>query len=95
MINNVDVKRVFEKIKETYCYSLDDLLVKDKHFHISEARQVTMYLLHEKCGLSITDICRLLERCHNSVIYGVDSITWRLKYDKKFQERYKRMGYES
>lgn len=94
MINDIDVKNLFKKIKEFYGYTLDDLCVKDNHRHISEARQLAMYLLRSKCGMTLTGISAILERGNNTILTGIDSISWRLKYDKKFQERYKRMGYK-
>ena len=62
-------------------YSLDESSIRSnqKNKAVSEARQVTMYLLKTMVGMSTPDIGRELGRDHSTVVYGCKKMETLLK----------------
>ena len=69
-----DVDTILKAVCAEFGVSKDDLLSKKREATISQARQITMYLLREDAGLTVARIGRELERDHSTVLHGCKRI---------------------
>jgi chromosomal replication initiation ATPase DnaA len=51
------------------------------------ARHIHFYLAYKHCGLTVTELGKLNNRHHASVINGRDRIAADLKFDGKYTEK--------
>lgn len=69
-----DVDTILRAVCDEFGVTKDDLLSKKREATISQARQITMYLLREDAGLTVARIGRELERDHSTVLHGCKRI---------------------
>jgi chromosomal replication initiator protein len=69
-----DVDTILRAVCAEFGVTKDDLLSKKREATISQARQITMYLLREDAGLTVARIGRELERDHSTVLHGCKRI---------------------
>lgn len=69
-----DVDTILRAVCAEFGVTKDDLLSKKREATISQARQITMYLLREDAGLTVARIGRELERDHSTVLHGCGRI---------------------
>lgn len=75
---------VLRCVAQSYLLSIADLLSKNRHRHIAEARIVAYWLLRTRTELSFPEIGRVLGKDHTSVMSGVRKCVERRALEAKF-----------
>jgi chromosomal replication initiator protein len=69
-----DVETILRAVCAEFGVSKEDLLSKKREATISQARQISMFLLREDAGLTVARIGRELERDHSTILHGCKRI---------------------
>jgi len=79
-------KRVLQKVASFYNISVEKLCGRSRKKEFAFPRHVAMYLLKKKCGVSLSQIGKVFERDHTSVVYAVAKIQEKVETNKLFAE---------
>ncbi|HEU4544387.1 MAG TPA: helix-turn-helix domain-containing protein [Jiangellaceae bacterium] len=72
---NTHASRIIDRVAAHYGITRDELLSRDRHKSIAEARQVAMWLCRELLGMSYPELGRAFgNRDHTTCIAGVRRI---------------------
>ncbi len=78
--------RILEAVAGSYSLSLSELLSKDRHKCVAEARVVAYWLLRRSTQFSFPEIGRAVGgRDHTTVMHGVRSCQRRRDADERFR----------
>ncbi|MBD5367277.1 MAG: hypothetical protein HDR82_09840 [Bacteroides sp.] len=73
---------------EVYGVSVEDVMSDSRKRSIAEARQMAMFLCHEKTLLDITDIGIVFGRKHPTVIHTIRKVEGMLEFDRLTKRNY-------
>jgi len=76
---------VIAAVAEAYDLTIPVLLGKRRDQEIVVPRQLTMFLLRDRCRLNLNHIGRLTDRDHATVIWGIEKIARLLETDRELQ----------
>lgn len=82
---DADALEVLRCVARSFLVSLDQLISKDRHRSIAEARQVAYWLLRTRTRMSLPEIGRLLRKDHSTVMIGVRRIVRRRATEPSFE----------
>jgi chromosomal replication initiator protein len=74
-------RQILELVCLEFGFTAEQLLNKDRHRSIAEARQIAVWLLRTSRGLSYPEIGLLLQRDHTTIMSNYRSIERRMKKD--------------
>ncbi len=80
-------KRVLQKVSAFYNIGVEKLCGRSRKKEFSTPRHVAMYLLKKKCGISLSQIGKVFERDHSSVVYAVSKIQEKVESDDNFAKQ--------
>ncbi len=84
VVKHDELLKIVSKVTEI---SLEKLKGTSRLTNIVMARHIHFYLAYKHCGLTVTELGKLNNRHHASVINGRDRITADLKFDGKYTEK--------
>ena len=83
----VTVERIIREVCKVYNVSVRDVRGQKRKQEISEARQMSMYIVKEVCGLTMKDIGSEFDgRDHSSVVYTINKVNERIKKDSFYRD---------
>jgi chromosomal replication initiator protein len=82
MKNKIDCSRLIIIVCKYYKIKKDDLLIKDRNKKIAYYRQVLFFMMVEYGNLNLSEIGRLMDRNHSTVIYSHEKINEYVKIYK-------------
>ncbi|HWA29153.1 MAG TPA: helix-turn-helix domain-containing protein [Lacunisphaera sp.] len=85
------IERMIAAIAPVLSVSVDDVRGKGREKSAVEARQILYRAAHEIGGMSSTDIARVLDRDHSSVITGLKSLGRKCARDAWLNETTQRL----
>lgn len=65
------MREIAAEVAEEYGVSAEEILSKDRKDPLAEARQVVMFIMHERCGCSYSLIARIMGLDHTTIRHGV------------------------
>ncbi len=77
-----------QAVANAYGMSPNFIMGRSRVSHIAEARQVVMYILVRRRGMSANAVGRFLKRHHGSVLHGLRTVAGWLEVDADFRSRY-------
>tara|TARA_B110001469_G_scaffold43669_1_gene43034 strand:+ start:54 stop:392 length:339 start_codon:yes stop_codon:yes gene_type:complete len=77
-----------QSVANAYGMPTNVLLGRSRVSHVSEARQVVMFILVRRRGMSASGVGRFLKRNHGSVLHGLKTVAGWLEVDAQFRARY-------
>lgn len=77
---------IIEVVAENFNFSTADILSKRRDKPLAVARQIAMYLSNKYTDYSVTDIGKIFEKDHSTVIHNVSKIENDIKNDKDIAE---------
>ena len=81
------VERIIREVCKVYNVSVRDVRGQKRKQEISEARQMSMYIVKEVCGLTMKDIGSEFDgRDHSSVVYTINKVNERIKKDSFYRD---------
>jgi chromosomal replication initiation ATPase DnaA len=84
----IDPWNVLGAVCDAFFVSFADLLGKDRHKSIAEARQIAYWLLRKLCCFSYPQLGRFLGgRDHTTALHGVTKVERRRRLDAAYRER--------
>lgn len=93
MNNNRIASIVFNEVKNEYGVSASQMRNKTRLSFIREARQVFTQLMREHSSMSTTQIGRLVNRDHSTVIVTTKTVGKELETNKVYRNRYSKMKF--
>lgn len=84
----VDPENIITATAEVYGVSVEDVISDSHKRTIAEARQMAMYLCHEKTWLDLTDIGIVFGRKHPTVIHAIRKVEGLLEFDRLTKRNY-------
>lgn len=82
---------ILRAVVTEYGVSQDEIFSNSRVRPIPEARQMLIFLLSHKIGMTVARISEFLNRHHATVNYSFDLISSRLKFDKTTKQHYQRI----
>lgn len=77
---------IIEVVAENFNFSTADILSKRRDKPLAAARQVAMYLSNKYTDYSVTEISKIFEKDHSTVIHNVAKIENDIKNDKELAD---------
>jgi chromosomal replication initiation ATPase DnaA len=93
MNNNRIAAIVFHEVKNEYGVSATQMRNKTRVSFIREARQVFTQLMREHSSMTTTDIGRLVNRDHSTVIATTKAVGRELDTNKVYRNRYSKIKF--
>ncbi len=84
-LRDADPNEILRVVAHSYTVSVQEILSKDKHRNISEARQVACWLLRTRTRLSFPEIGRVVHKDHTSVMVCVKKCVARRAKEPSFE----------
>lgn len=84
----LDPENIITAAAEVYGVSVEDIMSDSRKRKIAEARQMAMYLCHEKTLLDLADIGIVFGRTHATVIHSLNKIDDLLEIDRLTKRNY-------
>jgi chromosomal replication initiator protein len=78
------------RVCEHFEITMTELLSKDRHAHIADARHVAAWLLRET-GLSYPSIGKVLERDHTTIMHSVRKVEREIASEPRAAETLRRL----
>lgn len=86
-----NLKRVVDGVAKEYGVGLEDLKRRTNEFRIVRPRQVAMYVLRHKTGVSLKRVGQYFGKHHTTVIHAVEAVELRAKNDAYLRRILKRL----
>jgi chromosomal replication initiation ATPase DnaA len=93
MNNNKIASIVFYEVKNEYGLSISHIRNKTRISYVREARQVFTQLMREHSSMTTTDIGRLVNRDHSTVVATTKAVGRELDTNKVYRNRYSKMKF--
>ncbi len=68
-------------VAESFGTTVDEMIGRKRGFRLTVPRQVAFFLSRKHGGRPYQQIGRVFRRHHSTVMYGVDRISYLMKYD--------------
>ena len=66
--------------------SFEDITSKKRHRHLAETRQKLFYIMHRVFNIPCTDVGKIFNRDHSTVLYGCKLIGGFIEIDPAFEK---------
>ncbi len=87
MSTPVTIEKIIAHVSKVYNVSVADIRGKSRKREVSEARQMSMYIIKEVCGLTMVEIGKEFNgRDHSTVVHSINNVTQRLKTDSFYRD---------
>ena len=87
MSTPVTIDKIITHVSRVYNVSVSDIRGKSRKREVSEARQMSMYIIKEVCGMTMADIGKEFNgRDHSTVVHSINNVTQRLKTDSYYRD---------
>lgn len=93
MNNNRIASIVFNEVKNEYGVSASQMRNKTRISFIREARQVFTQLMREHSSMTTTDIGKLVNRDHSTVVITTKTVGKELDTNRAYRNRYSKMKF--
>jgi chromosomal replication initiator protein len=93
MDNNTIKSIVFNEVRNEYGLSISHIRNKTRISYVREARQVFTQLMRECSSMSTTEIGRLVNRDHSTVIATAKAVRRELDTNALYRNRYSKMKF--
>lgn len=93
MDNNTIKSIVFNEVRNEYGLSISHIRNKTRISYVREARQVFTQLMRECSSMSTTEIGRLVNRDHSTVIATTKAVRRDLDTNALYRNRYSKMKF--
>ena len=93
MDNNTIKSIVFNEVRNEYGLSISHIRNKTRISYVREARQVFTQLMREYSSMITTDIGRLVNRDHSTVIATTKAVRRDLDTNALYRNRYSKMKF--
>ena len=93
MDNNTIKSIVFNEIRNEYGLSISHIRNKTRISYVREARQVFTQLMREYSSMSTTEIGRIVNRDHSTVIATTKAVSRELDTNALYRNRYSKMKF--
>lgn len=93
MDNNTIKSIVFHEVRNEYGLSISHIRNKTRISYVREARQVFTQLMREYSSMSTTEIGRLVNRDHSTVIATTKAVRRELDTNALYRNRYSKMKF--
>jgi chromosomal replication initiation ATPase DnaA len=93
MNNNRIASIVFHEVKKEYGVSALQMRNKTRISFIREARQVFTQLMREHSSMTTTDIGKLVNRDHSTVVITTKTVGKELDTNRAYRNRYSKMKF--
>jgi chromosomal replication initiator protein len=93
MDNNTIKSIVFNEVRNEYGLSISHIRNKTRISYVREARQVFTQLMRECSSMSTTEIGRLVNRDHSTVIATTKAVRRELDTNALYRNRYSKMKF--
>jgi|APGre2960657404_1045060.scaffolds.fasta_scaffold00206_11 chromosomal replication initiator protein len=93
MDNNTIKSIVFNEVRNEYGLSISHIRNKTRISYVREARQVFTQLMREHSSMSTTQIGRLVNRDHSTVIATTKAVRRELDTNALYRNRYSKMKF--
>lgn len=93
MDNNTIKSIVFNEVRNEYGLSISHIRNKTRISYVREARQVFTQLMRECSSMSTTQIGRLVNRDHSTVIATTKAVRRELDTNALYRNRYSKMKF--
>jgi chromosomal replication initiator protein len=87
----ISPQELISAVADNYNVKLSDLVSKKRTQSVVHPRQVAMYLMKERLGMSLKEIGEQFKRDHSTVKYAVDSIRDQIADDEYLRDVMKRI----
>ncbi len=81
----VTIDKIISEVARTFATSPDSILSKNQSAAVSNARQVTAYIIREVTGMSVSDIGEELGRDHSTIVYNLQVMEKKMKKDSSLR----------
>ena len=87
MSTPVTIDKIITHVSRVYNVSVSDIRGKSRKREVSEARQMSMYIIKEVCGLTMAEIGKEFNgRDHSTVVHSINNVSQRLKTDSFYRD---------
>ena len=93
MDNNTIKSIVFNEVRNEYGLSISHIRNKTRISYVREARQVFTQLMRERSSMTTTEIGRLVNRDHSTVIATTKAVHRDLDTNALYRNRYSKMKF--
>jgi chromosomal replication initiation ATPase DnaA len=70
---------------------IEDILIKNRVRDNVDARRILFYILKKKLGLTLTEIGKMSNRTHATILHSVNNFKDIIKYDKELNYAYNKI----
>lgn len=92
MNNDAIIEHIFYAVTTVYGVSREEILSRNRHQNITDARHMGMLLVSDRLGLTPREAGRWFNRDRVTVSYGATRMRELLSFDRVTQGRYKRIN---
>ena len=89
--SNQPIPQITEKIilevSRNYNVSVDDLYSKKRDIHISNPRQIAMYIMRTVTGMTFQEIGKKFDRNYSTVIHSISAVEDRIEEDSNLKSQ--------
>lgn len=75
-------RNIFRAVATEYDVTIEQILSDSRLQHISEARHMTMLMLHKELGHTLIRIAGIFKRSHPTIIYAKEKMEYLIEKDK-------------
>jgi len=80
------INDIIERVCKHYQIPISQLYIKRNFREIVEARSVVMYLLHRYLGMTSTEVARIFDKNHATVLHNCNKVEGFMDIDKNYKE---------
>ena len=74
-------EKIILEVSRTFNVSVDDLYSKKRDIHISNPRQIAMYIMRNVTGMTFQEIGKKFDRNYSTVIHSIQTVEERIEED--------------
>ncbi len=67
-------KKIIDIVSGRFCVPVDELKARSRKREIVECRQVAIWIIKKKTRLSLSQIGKLFDRDHSTVLFSINSV---------------------